>query len=44
MTPTAEPGCCHCGERRTSEMRWKVPLIIGIFLVAIVLSIVLRLV
>ena len=43
MTPIAEPACCHCGERRASELRWKIPLIIALFVVAIVLSIVLRL-
>jgi hypothetical protein len=43
MTPIAEPACCHCGERRTSELRWKIPVIIALFVVAIVLSIVLRL-
>lgn len=37
-TPSAEPACCRCGERFKSELRWKVPLIIGIFLLAFLVS------
>jgi len=42
MSPTAEPDCCHCGTPFKSELRWKIPLIIGIFVVAIVLSVVIQ--
>jgi RNA polymerase subunit RPABC4/transcription elongation factor Spt4 len=42
MTPTAEPGCCHCGELRKSELRWKVPLIIALFVIAFAISIAVR--
>ena len=43
MTPTAEPRCSHCGAGRTSELRWKIPLIIAVFAVAIALSIAIQL-
>lgn len=35
LTPSAEPDCCRCGERRRDELQWKVPLIIAIFVVAL---------
>jgi len=41
MTPSAEPACMHCGARHTSDLRWKVPLIVALFLAAFVVSILL---
>jgi len=38
----AEPACCHCRQPFKSELRWKVPLIIGLFIAAIILSIVVQ--
>lgn len=43
FSPTGEANCCHCRRAFASEMAWKVPVIIAIFLVAIALSIALRL-
>ena len=43
LTPTAEKACCQCGVSHKSDMRWKVPLIIFLFVAAIALSIVLQL-
>ncbi|MDF1737801.1 MAG: hypothetical protein P1U86_01480 [Verrucomicrobiales bacterium] len=43
MSPTNEQECCHCGVAIKSELRWKIPLIIGLFLAAITLSIILQL-
>jgi hypothetical protein len=42
LTPTAEPSCCHCKQTFGSDLAWKVPLIIGIFVAAIVLSVVVQ--
>lgn len=42
FSPTSEPVCCHCRQSFASELAWKVPLIIAIFLAAIVLSVVVR--
>ncbi len=44
MSPTIEASCCHCYAPFKSELRWKVPLIIGIFLAAIILSIIIQIV
>lgn len=43
MTPSGDPSCCHCRRAFASELAWKVPLIVAIFVAAIVLSVVLRL-
>ncbi len=43
MKPTAEPRCWHCGGEVKSDLRWKIPLIIVLFLAAMVLSILLHL-
>lgn len=42
QTPSSEPTCCHCKRAFGSDMAWKVPLIIAIFIAAIVLSVVVR--
>jgi hypothetical protein len=39
MTPLNEPACCHCGQAIRSELRWKVPVIILMFVVAIAVSV-----
>jgi predicted nucleic acid-binding Zn ribbon protein len=44
VTPTAERACLNCGSVFKSDMRWKVPLIIFLFLLGIVLSVVVALV
>ena len=41
MTPLAEPGCVHCGGKAASEMAWKVPVIVAMFVGAVILSVVL---
>lgn len=38
MMPSNEPACRHCGATYKSDMRWKVPLIIFLFLLAFVVS------
>lgn len=43
MATTYEPVCWNCGTKFKSEMAWKIPLIILIFVLAITLSIVIRL-
>jgi hypothetical protein len=42
MVPTYEPVCWNCGAKSTSDLGWKIPLIIFIFVLAIVLSILIR--
>lgn len=42
-TPVAEKACCRCGAKQGSDLRWKVPLIIAIFVVAILVSTLLQL-
>ena len=44
VTPTAERACWHCGSVFKSDMRWKVPLIVALFLLSLVLSVGLALV
>jgi hypothetical protein len=44
VTPTAEPACLSCGSVFKSDMRWKVPLIVALFLLSFVLSVVVALV
>jgi hypothetical protein len=44
LTPTAERACWNCGAAFKSDMRWKVPLIVVLFLLSFVLSVVLALV
>lgn len=40
MSPSEEPDCCRCGERRKNELRWKVPLVIALFVLAFAIAIV----
>ena len=42
LTPKDEVNCCHCGEAPRNELAWKIPAIIVMFVVAIGLSILLR--
>jgi predicted amidophosphoribosyltransferase len=42
MTPTAEPACCHCGARAASELAWKIPVIVALFMAALILTILLN--
>ena len=44
VTPTAERNCWNCGAAFKSDMRWKVPLIVALFLLSFVLSIAVALV
>ncbi len=41
LTPTKEAACVHCRAVATSDLSWKIPLIIGLFVAAIILSMVL---
>ena len=34
QTPLDEPVCCHCGIALRSDLSWKVPLIVFLFLAA----------
>jgi hypothetical protein len=38
-TPSNEVKCCRCGTGFKSDLRWKIPLIVGIFLLALILSV-----
>lgn len=42
MVPTNEPACWNCGSKFKSDLNWKIPLIILLFVLAIVLSILIR--
>jgi hypothetical protein len=44
VTPTAERACLSCGSVFKSDMRWKVPLIVALFLLSLVLGVGLALV
>ncbi|MDT7779136.1 MAG: Double zinc ribbon [Acidobacteriota bacterium] len=44
VTPTSERICWNCGEVFKSDMRWKVPLIVALFLLSFILSIAVALV
>jgi len=44
QTPAAEPVCCHCRRPRRRELRWKIPLIIALFVLAVVVSVAARLI
>jgi hypothetical protein len=44
QTPLAERACCHCSAQAQSELSWKIPLIVGLFVTAFALSVVLALV
>ncbi|HWT01679.1 MAG TPA: hypothetical protein VN256_15640 [Pyrinomonadaceae bacterium] len=43
MAQTVEPACWNCGARFKSDMAWKIPVIILLFVLAIALGIVLGL-
>jgi len=38
MTPLDEPQCSHCGTALRSELRWKIPVIVAMFVAAISVS------
>jgi hypothetical protein len=42
MTPADAVACVHCGAVATSEWRWKLPLIIGMFVLAFIASVLLQ--
>ena len=42
LSPAAGAACEHCGAAFKSDLRWKVPVIILMFVAAIVLSIILQ--
>lgn len=42
MTPTADAACWNCGTVLKSELRWKVPVIILLFILASILGVVIR--
>jgi|HubBroStandDraft_4_1064222.scaffolds.fasta_scaffold807460_1 hypothetical protein len=42
LSPLGERACRHCGTTFTNEMNWKIPLIVGMFVAAFFLSIVLQ--
>jgi hypothetical protein len=44
MVPSSEPACWNCGAGFKSDMRWKIPLIVFLFLLAFVISVLLALV
>jgi hypothetical protein len=44
VTPTSERICWNCGAAFKSDMRWKVPLIVALFLLSFILSIAVALV
>jgi hypothetical protein len=39
VTPTAERACWGCGAAFKSDMRWKVPLIVFLFIASFLLSV-----
>lgn len=43
LTPKAEGACMHCARPFHSEMWWKLPLIIGLFILAMIVSFLLAL-
>ena len=43
MTPADEPVCSHCGAAFRSELRWKIPLIIALFVLAFIVAVALQL-
>jgi len=38
MSPVAEEVCCHCGMEVKSDLSWKIPLIILMFVLAFVIT------
>ncbi len=43
LTPSRQRECVHCHTVAKSDLRWKIPLIVAIFVVAFVLAILLQL-
>jgi hypothetical protein len=39
ITPSAEPACMSCGKHYTSDLTWKIPVIIVMFIVVVIISI-----
>ena len=39
LSPKTDPACAHCGTTFRSDMRWKIPLIVLLFVLAFVVSI-----
>lgn len=39
-TPIAASACCHCGAPKGSELAWKIPVIVLLFVLAFVVSVV----
>ena len=43
LTPIAEPACHNCGMVKSSELRWKIPLIVAMFAAALTAAVLIRL-
>ncbi len=41
-TPSAEKTCMHCGVGATSDLGWKIPLIVVLFLLAFAVAVAVR--
>lgn len=41
MTPITEPACSHCGAAHSSELPVKIIIIVGMFIAAFIISILL---
>ena len=39
QTPSHEPRCHACGHQQASELRWKIPLIVAMFIAAFIISV-----
>ena len=44
MTPSTEPKCWNCGTKLPSDLSWKIPLIVLLFVLALVASILISLI
>jgi len=42
LTPTKEPRCCHCGSVYTSDLWWKIPVVVALMILAVILRVILR--
>lgn len=42
MIPLQEKSCSHCGANQSSEFAWKIPVIIAMFVVALIISVLVR--
>lgn len=43
QTPQAIPACTHCATVHRSDLLWKVPLIVGLFVIAAILAVLVNL-